>query len=50
MEGGLNLGGDLALNPTGVEGLGEEDVWLYTESQGGEGGKERLVCLSCLLF
>lgn len=53
MEGGAGVGEDLALTPTGVGDLGEEDAWLCLESQGrrrrGE-GKGRPTCLSCLLF
>lgn len=42
MEGGLGVGEDLALNPTGVEDLEEEDAWLCTELQRRAGGaKER---------
>ena len=49
MEGGAGAGEDLALTPTGVGDLREEDAWLCPESQGGEGGvKERRVPLPLL--
>lgn len=43
MEGGAGTGEDLALTPTGVRDLREEDAWLCRELEGREGVKERRV-------